>query len=122
MYKAPQQRSQSRVPFTSPKTSSNQHTTGNFRVQPQLEYDSDGKEISFPVFILLGHELIHARHNAAGHSRLHLPATDSNYTNSEEEKTIATGSLTENDLRTEHKLPLRYGHQGRDTRPRILRN
>ena len=79
-------------------------------------YDSAGNEISLPVFITLGHELIHAKHNAEGRNRRNLAATDSDYSNREEEETIATGDLTENDLRTEHGLTLRQGHGGRDTR------
>jgi hypothetical protein len=79
-------------------------------------FDSAGNEISLPVFITLGHELIHAKHNAEGRNRRNLAATNSDYSNREEEETIATGDMTENDLRTEHGLTLRNGHGGRDTR------
>ncbi|MBE9129621.1 MULTISPECIES: eCIS core domain-containing protein [unclassified Coleofasciculus] len=79
-------------------------------------YDAAGNEIPLPIFITLGHELIHAQHNAAGQNRRNLPASDAAYSNKEEEETIATGSLTENDLRNEHNLDERHGHAGRDTR------
>jgi hypothetical protein len=79
-------------------------------------YDAEGNEIASPVFIILGHELIHAQHNAAGRNRRNLAASDGAYSNKEEEETIATGSLTENDLRHEHDIDERHGHAGRDTR------
>jgi len=81
-----------------------------------VAYDAAGKEIASPVFVILGHELIHAQHNAAGQNRRNLPASDPAYSNKEEEETIATGSLTENDLRSEHGIDKRHGHRGRDTR------
>lgn len=79
-------------------------------------YDKDGNEINLPVFITLGHELIHAQHNSEGRNRRNNTASDTSYSNQEEEETIATGGLTENDLRTEHGMTLRHGHAGRDTR------
>jgi hypothetical protein len=78
-----------------------------------LVFDDKGKKIALPLHITLGHELIHAQHFAAGRGKNYLPAKDlKNYPDREEEETIATGKLTENDLRREHKLPLRYGHKG----------
>ncbi|HLO86074.1 MAG TPA: hypothetical protein VK203_13850, partial [Nostocaceae cyanobacterium] len=44
MYKPPQQRSQSRIPTTAPKTSHNQHATGSFGVQPQLDHSQTPPE------------------------------------------------------------------------------
>jgi Effector protein len=85
-------------------------------------YDVSGKEIADPIFIFLGHELIHAQHNEAGRNRRNLPASSNAYSNKEEEETIATGApsftnpITENSLRDEHGLPKRHGHGGRDTR------
>lgn len=78
--------------------------------------DKAGKEISDPVFIILGHELIHAKHNDEGRNRRNKAASSAAYSNLEEEETISTGSLTEKDLRTEHGLDIRVGHSGRDTR------
>lgn len=84
-----------------------------------VAFDKDGKQIFSPVFIILGHELIHAQHNAAGRNRTSQPAvTNPAFDNREEEETIETGSLTENDLRSENNIPRRFGHRGRDTRPR----
>ena len=80
-------------------------------------YDKGGKEISDPVFIILGHELIHAEHNRAGRNRREQAATSGSYSNKEEEQTVATGPTTENDLRSEHGLKARHGSAGRDTRP-----
>lgn len=81
-------------------------------------YDKAGKEISDPVFIFLGHEMIHARHNQLGHNRRGLAATaPDDYSNREEEETIDTGTgITENKLREEHGLDARYGHGGEDKR------
>jgi hypothetical protein len=78
--------------------------------------DKDNKEISDPVFIILGHELIHAQHNASGRNRRSQPAVGGGYTNKEEEETVATGPTTENMLRSEHGLKARHGSVGRDTR------
>lgn len=80
-------------------------------------HDKDGNEISDPVYIFLGHELIHARHNQEGRNRRGLAATDGKYSNREEEETIATGAgMNENELRAEHGLKARIGHSGRDQR------
>jgi hypothetical protein len=82
-----------------------------------VAYDATGKELAFPVFVILGHELIHAQHNAAGQNRGIRAANNPAYSNREEEETISTGTLTENMLRSEHGLkPERFGHGGRDTR------
>jgi hypothetical protein len=81
-----------------------------------LVYDRDGNEISLPVFVTLGHELIHASHNATGSNRRNEVPADASYGNREEELTISEGTVTENDLRREHGLTLRHGHQGSDTR------
>ena len=82
-----------------------------------VAYDSAGKEIAAPVFEVLGHELIHAQHNAAGRNRRSQAATEAAYGNREEEETISTGAVTENMLRGEHGLAgSRFGHGGRDTR------
>jgi hypothetical protein len=82
-------------------------------------YDRNGAEISDPVYIFLGHEMIHARHNQLGRNRRNLAASDpSKYSNREEEETIATGAgITENQLRAEHGLDARVGHGGVDKRP-----
>lgn len=82
-----------------------------------LVHDKDGNEIADPVFIFLGHELIHARHNQAGRNRTNQTAKNSKYTNAEEEQTIAAGDgMSENLLRAEHGLTARAGHSGRDVR------
>jgi hypothetical protein len=81
--------------------------------------DKDGNEISDPVFIILGHEMIHAQHNRAGRNRRDQAATSGDYSNKEEEQTVATGPTTEKDLRSEHGLKARHGSGGRDTRPGI---
>lgn len=81
--------------------------------------DKDGNEISDPVFIILGHEMIHAQHNRAGRNRRGQAATSGDYSNKEEEETVATGPTTEKDLRGEHGLKARHGSGGRDTRPGV---
>jgi hypothetical protein len=79
-------------------------------------HDAAGNDISDPVYVFLGHELIHARHIAAGEVDMGAPS-DASYGIKEEETTIATGGLSENDLRDEHGLTKRKGHGGTDTRP-----
>jgi hypothetical protein len=80
-------------------------------------FDPAGKKISVPVFMIMGHELIHAAHNDAGHNRREKAATDRAYPNLEEEETIATGGgPTENKLLAEHGLGVRKGHALVDTR------
>ena len=81
-------------------------------------FDPAGKQISAPIFLILGHELIHAQHNDAGHNHREKTATDrAAYPNAEEEETIATGGgATENKLRGEHGLGVRKGHAIKDTR------
>ncbi len=88
----------------------------NLKDEDVMVYDKAGKEIGLPIFITLGHELIHAKHNSEGRNRREKVATDAAYSNMEEEETIATGTLTENNLRTEHGLTLRHGHGGIDKR------
>ena len=39
-----------------------------------MTFDSAGGEHAAPVWLILGHELIHAQHNAAGRNRRNLPA------------------------------------------------
>jgi len=79
-------------------------------------HDAAGNDIADPVYIFLGHEMIHARHIAAGEVDMGAPA-DASYDIKEEEITIATGGLTENDLRTEHGLTKRKDHSATDARP-----
>ena len=78
--------------------------------------DARGNQISDPVFIFLGHEMIHAHHNQRGRNRRGLAATDGAYSNREEQETVATGALNENQLRAEHGLTARHGSGGVDTR------
>ena len=98
--------------------------TTTIRLDPDLTdtsimtFDSAGGEHAAPVWLILGHELIHAEHNAAGRNRRNLaPVGGAAWGNREEEETISTGSgLTENALRSEHGLDPRFGHGARDTR------
>ena len=77
--------------------------------------DDKGTSKDTPVFITLGHELIHAKHNSEGRNKrkLHAPKeARKGYSNKEEFQTIQSGEITENDLRNEHGLPRRFTHQG----------
>lgn len=78
-----------------------------------LAFDKAGKEIASPVFLILGHELIHAKHNQEGRNKRSQAPTDAAFGNKEEEETISTGTLTENGLRAEHGLGERHGHNGK---------
>ena len=80
-------------------------------------FDKAGKQIAEPLFIALGHELVHAKHNAEGRNRRNLASTDPAYPNREEQETIEGGGLSENTLRAEHGLPARHGHRLKDLRP-----
>jgi hypothetical protein len=80
-------------------------------------FDAAGHQIAEPLFTSIGHELIHAKHNAEGRNRRNLASTDAAYPNREEQETIETGTLTENTLRAEHGLPARHGHALVDNRP-----
>ena len=53
-------------------------------------HDAAGNDIADPVYIFLGHELIHARHIAAGAVDMGAPS-DASYGIKEEETTMATG-------------------------------
>jgi hypothetical protein len=81
-------------------------------------FDPVGTKISAPIFLILGHELLHATHNDSGHNHREKAATDgAAYPNAEEEETIATSAgPTENKLRAEHGLGVRKGHALTDTR------
>ena len=85
---------------------------GNQDVEVQ---DAKGRWVADPVFIILGHELIHARHIAAG-TLDPRKAPNNAYRMREEERTIATDEISENDLRREHGLATRHVHQARDRR------
>ncbi|MDS0133305.1 MULTISPECIES: M91 family zinc metallopeptidase [unclassified Amycolatopsis] len=82
--------------------------------------DAHGAALTVPDVVRVGHELIHARHDIAGTNASTRPAADPAYDNREEENTIETGDLTENQLREEHHVdarpgqpaPRRHGHHG----------
>jgi hypothetical protein len=79
-------------------------------------HDAAGRPIADPVYIILGHELIHARHIGAGTVDSHpLPEAGPNAVQ-DDKITISTGDLTENDLRREHGLPKRHGYSAVDRR------
>jgi hypothetical protein len=88
-----------------------------------------GRAIAEPMFLALGHELIHARHGAAGQDTSALPVSEPgdphHFDNSEEENTITRHrsrlDITENDLRAEHRLPARVSHRAGDRRQPPLR-
>jgi hypothetical protein len=79
-------------------------------------FNGAGAEIADPVYIFLGHEMVHARHNQLGINRSNQAAADK-WGNREEEETITTGAgITENKLRAEHGLEARDGHAATDNR------
>ena len=71
-----------------------------------------GSPLHTPCFIAMGHEMIHALHNARGVNRRNLPLTDDAiWSNSEELKTIKLGKLSEQTLRAEYGMSAeRFGH------------
>ena len=77
--------------------------------------DKDGNELASPVFLILGHELVHAIHNQDGDNDA-AASGSAGYPNKEEEETIGDRhDMTENALRREHGLGVRSGHWARDT-------
>jgi hypothetical protein len=83
-------------------------------------YDKAGQEIAAPMFVNLAHELIHARHIVLGVNKVKQKARNQKFGNAGEEETIKTGELSENDIRAEHGLPERLGHNGVEKRPEEL--
>jgi hypothetical protein len=80
------------------------------------------KMIDDPVFIILGHELIHALHWVNGKIVIQ-PSRNPRFKSldsGEEEQTILTGHPSENDLRRENGLPLRGDDDGDDRRKDAL--
>jgi|SRR5579859_2178506 len=83
--------------------------------------DSNLADVPNPLFIVLGHELIHARHNDQGDNRglRPAPANVRGITPNAEENDVIEHhrnphEITENDLRAEHpemNLGQRHGHQ-----------
>ncbi len=76
-----------------------------------------GKCLVFkPAFISFGHELTHALHFFRGKDRCKMPFQESGHTetlfmkNMEELWTIDLGNISENKLRAEHGIDLRYSH------------
>jgi hypothetical protein len=88
-----------------------------FSDQTLLVEDKDGNEIAMPVFLVLGHELIHAVHAQDGEMTPDVAGGSGNLP--EEYATMhARTGRTENALRREHGLGERYGHSGRYTNAR----
>lgn len=80
-------------------------------------FDADFEELANPGFLVLGHELIHAKHMVEGTTapKGEKPLIDPEYHELEEEETIASGKISENALRQEHGLKARFGHEGKET-------
>lgn len=72
-----------------------------------------GSPLHAPRFIALGHELVHALHNARGINRADMTLTDDPaWNNPEELQTIRTGGLSEQTLRNQYGLSAeRFGHK-----------
>ncbi|MCP3057725.1 type III secretion system effector protein [Myxococcus sp. K38C18041901] len=75
-----------------------------------VAFDGLKNPLATPLFLTIAHELIHALHNAHGTSRGQFPLCD--YNNREEYETIRGTDLSENTLRAEHRLGVRFGHSG----------
>jgi hypothetical protein len=77
----------------------------------QRAFDRDGNPISFPFFINLGHELIHAMHNQRGENdQTNGAPSDPAYDDREEEQTIDGPGISENALRRQFGFRRRFGH------------
>jgi hypothetical protein len=76
----------------------------------QRAFDRDGNEISFPLFINLGHEMIRAMHNQRGENEANTAPNEAEYDDREEELTIDGPGVSENSLRRSFGLTERHGH------------
>jgi hypothetical protein len=76
----------------------------------QRAFDRHGNEISFPLFINLGHEMIHAMHNQRGENEMNTAPNEAEYDDREEELTIDGPGVSENSLRRSFGLTERHGH------------
>lgn len=73
----------------------------------------DGNLLYSPTHVIIGHEMVHALHNAQGVGRGSMPkgALDPIWTNLEEIWTIKKGELSEQTLRNDYNLSAdRFGH------------
>jgi hypothetical protein len=77
-------------------------------------FDAARNHIAAPLYVVLGHELIHARHNDRGVNQRERSSVRMEFRNREEELTVDGEELSENALRREQGLPARYGHKGGD--------
>ena len=100
-------------------------TASRVELDPKLQddttisYDKSGKPIRNPIFVILAHELIHAKHNALGTNAMLLKGSPG-YTDKEEQNTIEN---EENPIRAEHlekRLAQRVGHSGDDRRRVVI--
>ena len=94
------------------------------RVDPAVYGDARMEHvIANPLFVILGHELVHARHLEAGMNRaLECPHDIIDYNSREEEVTIVgdpahADEPSENSIRAEHHLPARVGITGTQRMP-----
>lgn len=76
-------------------------------------FDQEGRRIHSPMFLKLGHELIHAKAMMRGRKRGKNQARGGIWGNLEEFRAIEGGKTSENTLRREHRhLSQRHGHHG----------
>ena len=72
-------------------------------------------KVIIPFWLVLAHELAHARNNELGTNARKAPMVDALkviWTSAEEQSTIATDApIAENSLRSEARLSLRFGHR-----------
>lgn len=79
---------------------------------------ADGNLLYAPAHITIGHELVHALHNARGVNRNALPMSEDEkkiWSNPEEYHTITGGDLSEQTLRNDYGLTAdRFGHTDKE--------
>jgi hypothetical protein len=84
--------------------------------ETRVSVDFTGNPIESPFTVKLAHELIHGLHNSYGENSRHLPSpNDALWRNLEEYNTIMGNTenslgISENTIRKELNLPLRYTH------------
>jgi len=85
----------------------------------KVSTDRHGHLADEPIYVILGHELIHALHITTGHfsiGQLGNAADIEKHRIEEEENTISRGYPTEADIRSENGLRRRFGNKVVDRR------
>lgn len=83
-----------------------------FKGDSPFVFNHHAEKVPSPPFIVLAHELIHALHAGRGERRVNTHTLNQSLWGEDEEyATIMDREISENLIRLEHNLPIRYSHQ-----------